>query len=115
MITGLSSPEQWQKSGESAMQQMLESAEKNMNDAIELMTNNTKTGLDLLEKAFNSRQPFASQEQEARAREMWETTVGAFARNAEMAVQANNRMLESWKKMAEVFTTEDSPNGQKTS
>jgi hypothetical protein len=112
MISGLSSPEQWQKTGESAMQQMLATAEKNMNDAIELMNNNTKSGLDLLEKAFNLRQPFASQEQEAQAREMWETTLGAFSRNAEMAMQANNRMLESWQKMAEVFATDGSPNGQ---
>jgi hypothetical protein len=103
MIGGLSSPGQWQEKGEAAMKQMLQTTEENMNDTIQLITNNTRTGVELLEKAFSAQPSLPAGFDEPRLREVWETAIGSFMRNAEVAVQANNRMVESLRTMTQAF------------
>ena len=112
LITGLSSPQQWQQQFQTTMPQMMATMEKNMDDAIELMTKNSKTSLELLEKAFEAKQAAAQGDGEASAREMWETALGSFLRNAEVMVQANNRMLDSWRQMAKAL--QDAPPEEKS-
>jgi hypothetical protein len=103
IIGGFSSPQRWQEQAQTSMSQMMSAAEQNMNDAIELMTQNSKTSLELLEKAFEARQSMAEGDGQANAQEAWETALGAFVRNAEVIVQANNRMLQSWQNMAQIL------------
>ena len=103
IIGGFSSPQKWQEQAQTNMEQMMASAEKSMNDAIDLMTENSRTSLELLEKAFEARQEMLKGDGQARAQELWETALGSFVRNAEVIMQANNRMVESWHKMADIL------------
>ncbi len=100
LISGLSSPQQWQEKAQATMAQMMQTTEKNMAEAMELMSQNSKTAMDLLEKAFTAREAMNEGSVETRSRELWETAVGSFMRNAEAVVHANNRLLDSWQKMA---------------
>jgi hypothetical protein len=108
LMSGLSSPQQWQESAQATMTQLMETTEKNMAEAIELMNRNTKSTMELLEKAFKAREAMGQGDGQARMREMWETAVGSFLRNSEVMLQANNRLLESWQKMASALQGEAS-------
>ena len=116
MITRFTTPQQWQKQAQATMQQIVSAAETNMRETIELMTQNSKNSLELLEKAFDARQAVAKGEGLAQTRELWETSLGSFMRNAEVMVQANGRMLDAWRKMAESWQAQNgdpkSPQGQ---
>ena len=43
-------------------------------------------------------------EAQEKSREMWETAVGSLRRNTEVMVQANSRLLQSWRDMAKILT-----------
>jgi hypothetical protein len=109
LIDGMGSAQAWQERVQTASDQMLSAAQKNMDSTISLINENTKSSLELLEKAFNSRQAETPEQLQEKARETWETAVGSLRRNAEVMVQANNRMLESWTQLAKVFGG-DSPS-----
>jgi hypothetical protein len=61
-----------------------------------MMTENAKTSLELLEKAFQTRSVESDPDGRVRSREMWETAMGSLRKNMEMMVQANARVIESW-------------------
>jgi hypothetical protein len=106
IISGFNSPQKWQEQAQSTVEQMMASAEKGMHDVVELMSENTKTSLDLLEKAFEAQAAMAKGDGQGQTRELWETAIGSYLRNAEIMVQANSQMLESWRQMAEVLKSE---------
>ena len=106
LMSGLSSPQQWQESAQSTMTQLMKTTEKNMSEAIELMNQNTKSTMELLEKAFKAREAMGQGDGLVRIKEMWETAFGSFLRNSEVMLQANNRLLETWQKMATALQAE---------
>ena len=106
LMSSLNSPQQWQESAQATMSQLMDTTEKNMAEAIDLMNKNTKSAMDLLEKAFQARESMGQGDGQARLKEMWETAVGSFLRNSEVMLQANNRLLESWQKMADAIQGE---------
>jgi hypothetical protein len=107
MISRFASPPQWQQQAQTTMQQMAATFEKNMKETIELMTENSKTSLELLDKAFEARQAISKGDGLTRTRELWETAMGSFMRNAEVMVQANSRMLDAWRNMADALQSQN--------
>ncbi|MFZ5831968.1 MAG: hypothetical protein ACOY3P_17935 [Planctomycetota bacterium] len=97
------SPADWQKRNEAAAWQALGAAQKNTDDAIRMMNENAKTCVDLLQSAFNVRQDESSAETQGHVREMWETAIGSLRRNIEVMLQANNRVLESWREIMKIM------------
>ena len=70
-----------------------------------MMNDNAKLSFELLEKAFNSRQTEGVEDGATKVRELWETAMGGLRRNTEVLVQANSRLLESWKEVAKTFAS----------
>jgi type I site-specific restriction endonuclease len=103
MMRGLGSPQQWQKQTQAALEQAFTAAQQNVDETIRMMNENAKTSLDLLQKAFDACQDGSPAETRAHAREMWETAIGSLRRNTEVMLQANNRVLESWREMAKLM------------
>jgi hypothetical protein len=107
MINRLGSPQQWQQQAQAAMEQTMAAVHQNVDEAIKLMNENTRTSLELLEKAFSAQQSTASGDGQTRTREIWETAIGSLRRNTEVIMQANNRLLESWKAVAEMIRQQE--------
>lgn len=103
-------PGEWRKRSQAAMEHALEIAQKNVDEAIQAMNENAKTSLDLLEEAFKARQGETAAETQARTREMWEIAVGSLRRNTEVMLQANNRVLESWKEAVRIVSGPSAPD-----
>jgi hypothetical protein len=103
MISGLGAPQEWQKHAQDAMEKAIAMMQQNMDEALNVVNENTKTSLELLEKAFSARQTDAPADVQARAKEMWETALGSLRRNTEVIVQANSRLVQSWQEMAQIL------------
>jgi sialic acid synthase SpsE len=107
MMSKAGSPQEWQKKAQTAMEQAFTTAQTNADEAIGVMNENAKSSLELLQKAFDSRQPESASDVQARAREAWETAIGSLRRNAEVMVQSSNRVVESWKEIAKIMRAEE--------
>jgi hypothetical protein len=83
----------------------IQMAQKNFDEAVRVMNQNTKTGLELMQRAFEARQASSTSDAQTRTREIWETALGALRNNTEAVVQANSRMLETWTELAKRFRT----------
>ena len=66
------------------------------------MNEQTKSSLDMLDKAMQARQGEAEVDR-ATVQEMWETAVGALRKDTEMMVQANARVISSWANIAKIM------------
>ena len=95
-LRGLGSPQEWQARNQAAAEQATSTFQKNVDAALQMMTENAKTSLELLEKAFQTRSVESDPDGRVRSREMWETAMGSLRKNMEMMVQANARVIESW-------------------
>ncbi len=90
----------WEADGQAAMEQAMTNVQKQIEQTVQVMSDNAKTSLDLLEKAFQIRQSESATEGEACTREMWQTALGALRKNTEATVSANARLMESWGNVA---------------
>lgn len=100
MLGDVGSPQQWQSKGQTIIGESMQMAQKNFDEAIRMMNENTRTGLELMQRAFEARQVSSTSDAQARTREIWETALGALRNNTEAVVQANSRMLETWAELA---------------
>jgi len=99
-IGQLGSPQDWQQQATAVTEQTVAAANLGISESIQLMNENTKVSLELLEKAFAAQQAAATGDGQEKTREMWETAIGAFRRNTEVVMQANSRLIDSWKSVA---------------
>lgn len=100
MLGDVGSPQQWQSKGQTIISESMQMAQKNFDEAIRMMNENARTGLELMQRAFETRQAGSTSDAQARTREIWETALGALRNNTEAVVQANSRMLETWAELA---------------
>jgi polyhydroxyalkanoate synthesis regulator protein len=100
MLSDVGSPQEWQSKGQTIISESMQMAQKNFDEAIRMMNENTRTGLELMQQAFETRQAGSTSDAQARTREIWETALGALRNNTEAVVQANSRMLETWAELA---------------
>jgi polyhydroxyalkanoate synthesis regulator protein len=96
MMTRFGPPQEWQKKTQSMFNEALQTTQKNVEEAIRVMNESAKRNVDLLQKAFEAGQAENTGEAQAKARDVWEATMGAVRANAQAIVQANTRVLESW-------------------
>jgi hypothetical protein len=103
MLGGFGSPQQWQQRTQAAVEEAMATAQKSFDEAIQAMNENAKASVDMLQKAFEARHGESASDTQARTREMWETAIGSLRRNTEVMLQANNRVMESWREMAGIM------------
>lgn len=100
MLGDLGSPQEWQTKSQAIINESIQMAQRNVDEAIRMMNQNTKTAMELTQRAFEARQVGSASDAQAKTREIWETALGALRTNTEAVVQANSRMLESWTELA---------------
>ena len=105
MMGRLAAPVDWQQRTQATLDQAMGAAQQNWQEALRVMNDNAKLSFELLEKAFNSRQTEGVEDGATKVRELWETAMGGLRRNTEVLVQANSRLLESWKEVAKTFAS----------
>jgi hypothetical protein len=93
------SPETWQKKTQTLITEMVSTSQKNVDDAVAVLNENTKTGLEFFQKAFEAA-PADSSEAQAKTVNLWETALGALRRNTDVMLKANSRIVEAWTEMA---------------
>ncbi|MEN6495425.1 MAG: hypothetical protein ABFD16_14185 [Thermoguttaceae bacterium] len=100
MLSDVGSPQEWQSKSQAIISDSIQMAQKNFDESVRMMNQNTKTGLELMQRAFEARQAGSTSDAQAKTREIWETALGALRNNTEAVVQANSRMLETWAELA---------------
>jgi hypothetical protein len=105
MLSGLGTPQTWQKRTEEVMAEAMTTAQQNVDEALKMVEQNTHVGMDLLQKAFDARQAETGPDAAAKTRELWETALGAMRTNAEAVLQANKKVVESWSGLAKKLCT----------
>ena len=67
----------WPSKGQAAIEQVMSAVQKQTDDTIRNMSDNAKSSMELLEKAFEIRQNGVAAESETRNREMWEAALNS--------------------------------------
>jgi hypothetical protein len=96
MVSNMASPQGWQKRTEEVINETISITQKNVEEALRVMNQNARTGIELLQKAFEARQADSPTDAQTKSRELWETALGALRANTEAVLQANSRWAESW-------------------
>ena len=103
----------WPGKGQAAIEQVMSAVQKQTDDTIRNMSENAKTSMDLLEKAFEIRQNGVAAESETRNREMWEAALNTLRKSSDAMVHANTRLIESWCNVARAFCCDETSCKQK--
>jgi hypothetical protein len=96
----LGSPQDWQGKVQAVLNEAIQMAQRNVDEGVRMMNQNTKTVMEMVQRALDVRQVSSTADAQAKTREIWETALGALRTNTEAVVQANSRMLESWSGLA---------------
>jgi hypothetical protein len=99
-LSDLGSPQDWPSKAQAILNEAIQMAQGNVEQGIRMMNQNTKTAMDMMQRALDVRQAGSAADAQAKTREIWETALGALRTNTEAVVQTNNRMLESWSELA---------------
>jgi hypothetical protein len=102
-LRGLGVSQQWQTKNQAALEKAMAAVQKNVDEGVQLMSDNVKSSLELLDKAFQARHTDSEAESRDRAREIWEGAVASLRKNTETMVQANARVVESWATIARMM------------
>ncbi len=86
----------WQKKMQAAMAEAIPTAQKNAEEGLKVLDQSTRSGLELMKRAFEAGQSESIAQAQAKAQELWEASLTAMRKNAQAVVQANARAMESW-------------------
>lgn len=103
IVSGMGSPQPWQEQTQRFLQKTMDMVQQNSSDAIRAINENTRTGLELLGRAFDARQANGDLAS-PRVKEMWETAIGSLRKNSELLVQINSRVLDSWRELVQIWS-----------
>ena len=96
MLNDMGSPNDWQKKVQDSMREAIPTAQKNVEEALQVMNQNTRTSLELLQKAVDTSKSESLTDAQAKATEIWTDMLTALRTNTQAMLQANSRMMESW-------------------
>ncbi len=95
MLGQFSSPHEWLEKTQAVINDAIPNTRKNVDEITRVVQQNSTTCLELLEKACAASRCTSMSDAQAKTRELWEASLGALRANAQAAVQANSRLLES--------------------
>jgi hypothetical protein len=111
MLRDFGSPMQWQKKGQEFVGEAVKLTQQNVEETVRAISQNAKTAMELFQKTMETRPGETEADNEARAREMWESTMAAMRAGTETILQANAHILDSWTDLAKKFSSQPT-NGQ---
>jgi hypothetical protein len=76
--------------------EMMPLAQKGMEEALDLMEKNSRTGSDLVKKAFEAAQTPVIADSQAKWMDVFTSSLGAMRTNAEAMTQMSTRAIDSW-------------------
>ena len=94
-IGEVGSPQEWQKRFQTLLKDAVPTSRKNIDEAISLMNQNSKTSLELFQKACEAGQSESPSGAQDKTRQLWEASLAALRTNTQALAQANGRMLEA--------------------
>lgn len=106
MLRDFGSPMEWQRKGQSVVNETIVMTQKNVEESMRAINQNAKTAMNLMQKSFEAR-PMASSGADKsepampKADDLWEAALGALRTNTQVVLQANTRMMESWAQLAQ--------------
>jgi hypothetical protein len=93
-FTGLLPP--WPTQPELLFTEAIQTAQKSMEEAMRVVNESTRRNLDVVEKGLEAGRAENAGEGQAKAREVWEASLGAIRANTQTIVEVNTRVLQSW-------------------
>jgi hypothetical protein len=105
MLRDVGSPLEWQRKGQSVINETIVMTQKNVEEAMRVMNQNAKTAMSLMQKSFEA-SPIGNGSQTSpnpqipRTDDLWEAALGALRTNTQVILQSNTRMVESWSQLA---------------
>lgn len=96
MLDQATSPQDWQKWVKTLSERFIPETQKQMEESLRIVEQNSKTGVDLMKKAFEAAQSTSVIEGQAKMLTFWGASLNAFRDNAAAATQANTKAIEMW-------------------
>jgi hypothetical protein len=94
LLRDFGSPLEWQKNAQQMMSESIEATQKGIEESIRMVNQNAQTAMAMMQKAFET-QP-TNGAPEVKPEEIWDTALGALRSNAQVVLEANSRLVESW-------------------
>lgn len=96
MLDQATSPQDWQRWVKAMGDRFIPETQKHMEENLKFVEQNSRTGVDLLKKAFDAAQSTSVMEGQAKMLTFWGASLNAFRDNAQAATQANTKAIEMW-------------------
>lgn len=110
LLTASGAIPQWQKQPQVLFTQTIQAAQKSMEEAMRVVNESTRRNLDLFEKGLEAGRAESASKGQAKAREVWEATLGVIRADTQAVVEANARVLQSWVELGKRLS-ETQPSG----
>ncbi len=92
----MGSMQEWQRKSSAVLTDAIPTAQKAADEYMRFLDQSYHNGLDLLRKAFDSGRSETMSERQARAQDLWASSLEAARTNAQAMAQANVRVIGSW-------------------
>jgi hypothetical protein len=92
----IGSVQEWQRKSNAVLTDAIPTAQKAADEYLRLLDQSYHSGLDLLKKAFDSGRSESMADRQARAQELWSSSLETVRNNTQAMAQANVRVMESW-------------------
>jgi hypothetical protein len=100
MLAEFTPPQDWRKASQDFLDEMIQASQTSFDESIRAMTQSTRSGMELLQKAMESMPGGSMEESQTKVRELAEATLHAMRTNAQTAIQANSQMVGAWAEFA---------------
>lgn len=92
----VTSPQEWQRWVHTMSDRFIPQTQKQMEENLRLVEQNSRTGVELVRKAFEAAQCTSVLESQAKFLNLWGACLNAFQENAQAVTQANTKAIEMW-------------------
>ncbi len=96
MLDQATSPQDWQRWVKSMSDRFIPETQKQFEENIRLVEQNSRTGVELMKKAFEAAQCTSVMEGQSKFLNFWGASLNALRDNAQAATQANTKAIEMW-------------------
>jgi translation initiation factor 2 alpha subunit (eIF-2alpha) len=99
MVNDAALPNEWQEKAKKAAADSINLSQTQLKETVKLMENQSKVGLELLQKALDASQTKDLKEAQTKTRELWESCFTTVQDSAKTLIQQNAKALESWQSL----------------
>ena len=99
IISDSSLPNEWQEKAKKAAAESMNLSQVQLKEIVKIMEDQSKAGMDLLQKALSTAQSKDLKEGQAKTRELWEGCFESVRNNAQTLIKQNAKALENWQNL----------------